>query len=37
MKNLDENTSYVFKIVNQSSLDEEDNVIQQFNFETASG
>lgn len=37
MKNLSENTSYVFKIVNQSSSDEQNNVIQQFNFEIASG
>jgi hypothetical protein len=37
MKNLAENTSYVFKIVNQSSSDEENNVTQQFNFEIASG
>ena len=36
MKNLAENTSYAFKIVNQASSDEQ-NIIQQFNFETASG
>lgn len=37
MTDLAENTSYGFKIINQSSLDEENNVVQQFNFETASG
>jgi len=37
MKNLSENTAYVFKIHNQNSPDEENNIIQQFQFETASG
>jgi hypothetical protein len=35
VKNLEENTAYAFKINNQSSSDEQ--VIQEFKFETASG
>lgn len=36
MKNLSENTAYVFKIHNQNSPDEENNIIQEFQFETQS-
>jgi hypothetical protein len=37
MKNLEENTAYAFKIINQLSANEQNNIIQQFKFETASG
>ncbi|CAF0986242.1 unnamed protein product [Adineta ricciae] len=38
IKNLPENTAYTFKIHNQSapSSDEQSNIVQEFNFETAS-
>ena len=35
--NLAENTAYAFKIINQLSSDEQNNIIQEFKFETASG
>ena len=39
IKNLPENTAYTFKVHNQSALssDEQSNIVQEFNFETASG
>lgn len=39
IKNLPENTAYTFKIHNETtpSTDEQNNIVQEFNFETASG